>query len=317
MGGAEEREGLAAPAHDAEANGCRGAGAGAGAAGNEVGEAAERVAVGNEGILAVSDAGASASDGASVAPDAVVSERGGVAAGRGTAGDERTGERCARDFVVDVLVLALTPLVLVGCAFAGMEGSAALTLLVALTSLLLMARRFEKSKPALRQVLPTVTLAALAAAGRILFAPFPDVKPVSAIATLAGAALSPRSGFMVGALGALVSNLFFGQGPWTPWQMYAWGLVGYVGGCLGRRGWLDTVGGRTVWGLASGLLYGLFLNAWHVIGFVKPLTWASALAAFGAGLPWDLLHGAATVLFLQLIWKPWGNKLRRLQSKLG
>ena len=217
---------------------------------------------------------------------------------------------------LDAALLALTPLVLLACALTGQEASAALTLLVAGVSLWLMARRFEASKPALRQVLPTVVLAALAAAGRILFAPFPDVKPVSAIATLAGATLGPRSGFMVGALGALVSNLFFGQGPWTPWQMYAWGLVGYLGGCLGRRGCLETPVGRTAWGVASGLLYGALLNAWHVIGFVKPLSWAGALAAFGAGLPWDLVHGVATAAFLQLIWKPWGAKLRRLQSKL-
>lgn len=72
-----------------------------------------------------------------------------------------------------------------------------------------------------------VVLAALAAAGRILFAPIPDFKPVSAIAIIAGVVFGRKSGFMVGALAALASNFFFGQGPWTPWQMYAWGLVGY------------------------------------------------------------------------------------------
>ena len=75
--------------------------------------------------------------------------------------------------------------------------------------------------------MPTVVLAALAAAGRILFAPIPDFKPVSAIAIIAGVAFGRKSGFMVGSLAALASNFFFGQGVWTPWQMYAWGLVGY------------------------------------------------------------------------------------------
>ena len=74
--------------------------------------------------------------------------------------------------------------------------------------------------------MPTLVLAALAAAGRILFGPIPDFKPVSAIAIIAGATLGRRNGFMVGALAALTSNFFFGQGMWTPWQMYAWGLGG-------------------------------------------------------------------------------------------
>ena len=77
----------------------------------------------------------------------------------------------------------------------------------------------------LRQIMPTLVLAALAAAGRILFGPIPDFKPVSAIAIIAGATLGRRNGFMVGALAALTSNFFFGQGMWTPWQMYAWGEI--------------------------------------------------------------------------------------------
>ncbi|MFR3452057.1 MAG: ECF transporter S component [Collinsella sp.] len=79
--------------------------------------------------------------------------------------------------------------------------------------------------------MPTLVLAACAAAGRILFAPIPDFKPLSAIAIIAGATLGPRNGFMVGALAALTSNFFFGQGLWSPWQMYAWGVVGYVVAC--------------------------------------------------------------------------------------
>ena len=78
---------------------------------------------------------------------------------------------------------------------------------------------YEASRPGLRQIMPTLVLAALAAAGRILFGPIPDFKPVSAIAIIAGATLGRRNGFMVGALAALTSNFFFGQGMWTPWQM--------------------------------------------------------------------------------------------------
>ena len=173
------------------------------------------------------------------------------------------------------------------------------------------------SRPALRQILPTATLGAVAAAGRILFAPVPDVKPVSAIAIVAGATLGRQSGFMVGAISALVSNFFFGQGAWTPMQMYAWGLVGYLAGVLAdvgafRRGWV-----LYAYGAASGLLYGLLLNGWYVLGYVRPLTWQTVLAAFALGLPLDATHSAATVGFLAAIWLPWRRAIRRVVAKYG
>ena len=112
------------------------------------------------------------------------------------------------------------------------DQTALLSMGVVVGAIVVFFARFEASQPMLRQIMPTVVLAALAAAGRILFAAVPDFKPVSAIAIVAGAVFGRQTGFMVGALAALVSNLFFGQGPWTPWQMYAWGLIGYFAGVL-------------------------------------------------------------------------------------
>lgn len=133
-------------------------------------------------------------------------------------------------------VALLAPLAaLLTCAYLQIEQSGLLTLLVGCAALAVFFCGFEAGKPALRQIMPTATLGALAAAGRILFAPIPDFKPVSAICIIAGAVFGKHSGFMVGALAALCSNFFFGQGPWTPWQMYAWGLVGYVAGVLANN----------------------------------------------------------------------------------
>ena len=165
--------------------------------------------------------------------------------------------------------------------------------------------------------MPTVVLAALAAAGRVLFAAVPDVKPVSAIAIVAGATLGPQSGFAVGALSALVSNFFFGQGVWTPWQMYAWGLVGYVAGFVCRGEGRRARVGVYVWGLCSALVYGAILNGFYVIGFVRPLTWQTAFVALLAALPFDLIHGVSTVGFLLLVWTPWRASIRRVVAKYG
>ena len=173
----------------------------------------------------------------------------------------------------------------------------------------------EAGKPALRQMMPVACMAALAAAGRILFAAVPDVKPVSAIAILAGALLGPESGFAVGAFAALLSNFFFGQGAWTPLQMYAWGLVGYLGGVLARHGLLKRRWQLAAAGVLSGLLYGAILNGWYVLGYVRPIVPETVIAAFLAGFPLDLVHGLSTAGFLLLVWIPWGRSLRRALAR--
>ncbi len=172
--------------------------------------------------------------------------------------------------------------------------------------------------------MPTLVLAALAAAGRILFAAVPDFKPVSAIAIVAGATLGRRNGFMVGALAALASNFFFGQGMWSPWQMYAWGMVGYIGGVLADAGMFeDPATGRprrlmlALCGLASGALYGVIINAYGVLGFVRPLTVPGAIAYVAASLPFDALHGVATAVFLSMLYGPWTRRIRRVVRKYG
>lgn len=219
------------------------------------------------------------------------------------------GER--RTYAAELVALAAVPATLLACAALDLESSALLTLLVTGFALVLFLVSYERSKPALRQVLPTATLAAVAAAGRVLFAPVPYVKPVSAITIVAGATLGRREGFMVGALAALVSNFFFGQGPWTPWQMYAWGLVGYLSGVLPlERRWAPYV-----WGVTSALLYGLLLNGWYVVGFVRPLTLAGVIAGYAAGIPFDIVHGVATAGFLVVVWGPWGRSIRRVVAK--
>lgn len=217
--------------------------------------------------------------------------------------------------VLELPALLAVPVLMVTLALSGVDATAGLTLLVALLAVGLVFASFEASRPPLRQLMPTAVLAATAAAGRVLFAPVPDVKPVSAIAIVAGAALGRRSGFMVGAVAALVSNFFFGQGSWTPWQMYAWGLVGYLGGVFADRGLLERGGVLYAWGFLSALMYGAILNGYYVLGFVRPLTWPSVLAAYAAGFPLDCVHGVATAAFLAAIWLPWGRSIRRVVRK--
>ena len=224
---------------------------------------------------------------------------------------------------LEIPLLLAVPMAMAAAMFAGIEQTALLMLAVVVLVLVLFFAGFEASRPALRQIMPTLTLAALAAAGRILFGPIPDFKPVRAIAIIAGATLGHRNGFMVGALAALTSNFFFGQGMWTPWQMYAWGMVGYAGGALAHAGAFDRADGTVrmpalmAYGFASGLLYGVVINAYDIIGFVQPLTWAGTVARLATAVPVDITHGLATCVFLAALYKPWCRRINRVVVKYG
>lgn len=219
--------------------------------------------------------------------------------------------------LLEPLVLLAVPLVAAACALYDVRATAFLTLALVVFCIVFISLGIEADQPRLRQLMPVVVLAAVAAAGRLLFAAFPDVKPVSAIVIVAGATLGRREGFAVGALCALVSNFYFGQGAWTPLQMYAWGLVGYLSGVLADHGLLRSLRSACVLGFLSAMLYGLVLNSWHVLGFVRPLTWQTTAAAFATGFPLDVVHGIATVAFLSVIWNPWTRQLRRVVAKYG
>jgi energy-coupling factor transport system substrate-specific component len=156
---------------------------------------------------------------------------------------------------------------------------------------------YERSRPPAQVVALVAALAALAIAGRIAFAAFPNVKPTTDIVIFAGYALGPAAGFAVGALAALVSNFWFGQGPWTPWQMAAWGLCGILGAALalGRR----NVGRLTlaaVCGLAA-VGYGAILNFSLIATYGGELSWQRFWIFEGRAVPFEIAHAAGNVAF--------------------
>lgn len=222
-----------------------------------------------------------------------------------------------KSMALEIATLACVPVCMGVCVYVGWEQTALFTTLVALLSLLPFFLRLERRKPRARDLMPLVVLIVTAVVGRMLFAPFPNVKPLLAIVIVAGLCFGRQSGFLVGALSVLASNFFFGQGVWTPWQMYACGLAGYLAGGLGKT----KLGQRNAAVLCLGALaaygYGWMLNSWFILGFVEPLTLHTALAAYGAGFAFDTAHAAATVVFLGLIWVPWRKKFARIQQKYG
>lgn len=175
----------------------------------------------------------------------------------------------------------------------------------------------EHSHPRPRDLVPIAVLSALAALGRALFTAAPNFKPVTAIVMIAGIQFGERAGFLTGALSALASNMLLGQGPWTPWQMYAWGMIGFFSGICEKKGLFRKRIFLYVFGFLSGILFGWFMNLQYLIGYVEQITLESVLLSYAASMPFDLMHGASAVIFLLVLEKPWGKKLRRLKVKYG
>ena len=216
-----------------------------------------------------------------------------------------------------VLLFLLVPAAMIACILLQSPQTALLSTLILLAALTPFFLAFERQKPRPRDFMPVVVLTALSVTGRLLFAALPNFKPVSAIVILAGVCFGRQSGFLTGALSALVSNLFFGQGPWTPWQMYAWGLMGYVAGALAstklfRRPWVVLL-----YGFLASFGYGFLMNSWMLFSFVHPVTWQATLATYGAALAFDAAHAVSTVAFLSVTLLPWQKELRRIRQKYG
>ena len=157
---------------------------------------------------------------------------------------------------------------------------------------------YERSHPSARVLALVATLAALAALGRIAFAPLPNVKPTTDIVLLAGYAVGGAPGFAVGAVAALASNVFFGQGPWTPWQMCAWGGVGIGGALLARVAGREL--GRVALAAACGLagaFFGVVMNIHLWVTYSGDHTLEKLGAVFATSLTFDLAHVVGNVVF--------------------
>ncbi len=204
------------------------------------------------------------------------------------------------------------PIVLILSLLAGEKRYLPLSLAVAMLALLLFFASFEHKKIGSRRMVLVSVITALSVAGRFI----PFFKPVTAFAILTGITLGGESAFLVGALSALLSNFSFGQGPWTPFQMIAWGGIGLLSAPLSSllrksRPML------LVYGLCSGILYSLLMDVWSVAWYSGEVSLPLLASAALTALPHTALYCASNLLFLWLFAKPFCEKLDRIQTKYG
>jgi energy-coupling factor transport system substrate-specific component len=147
----------------------------------------------------------------------------------------------------------------------------------------------------------------------------PQFKPVTAVVILAGVCFGGETGFLVGAVAGFVSNFFFGQGPWTPWQMFSFGIIGFLAGFLFKKGIL----GKTrrslclFGGLSAFFIYGGIVNFASVTMLTAGFSWEALAAAYISGFWFDMVHAVSTAVFLYFISLPMLEKLDRIKTKYG
>jgi energy-coupling factor transport system substrate-specific component len=177
--------------------------------------------------------------------------------------------------------------------------------------------KYETKRTSSREVMMMVMLIAIAAVSRVPFAAIPSVLPMTFIIIVSALVFGAESGFMIGALSAIVSNLFLGQGPWTPWQMFCWGMIGCLAGLLRDTWWMRRMWGKVIFGFVAGILFGWVMNLTKVITIMADITWEAVLTVYAAGLIFDLLHACSNVFFMLVFGAAWIRILERFKKKFG
>ena len=201
----------------------------------------------------------------------------------------------------------------------GGRAYALMSMLFVILAILPFLMIYEMKKPQAREWIPLAVMAALAAVGRVAFAPVPFFKPTSAIIIITASVFGPEAGFLTGTMAALASNLFFGQGPWTPWQMFSFGIIGFLAGIMFQKGILrKTKTDMCVFGfVATFVIYGGIMNPASVIMWQSNININMVLSSYVMGMPFDFIHAVSTVFFLFFAAEPMLEKLERIKIKYG
>lgn len=205
------------------------------------------------------------------------------------------------------------------CFYKGSRGYYIASLVMMTFTLGVFFSAFEKRKPQTREIVVITVMVTLAVTGRVAFFMLPQFKPVVAIVILSGVCLGGEMGFVVGAMTGFVSNFFFGQGPWTQWQMIAFGSIGFIAGILAEWNVLkkNKISLCIFGGLATLFIYGGIMNPCAVIMFTEKPTKEAFLVAYISGFWFDVIHSFATITFLWFLTNPILQKLERVKKKYG
>lgn len=187
--------------------------------------------------------------------------------------------------------------------------------MVLLCSILPAYWKFEKQPLKTQTMMFVAILVALAVAGRVPFAALPSIQAASFVIIVGGISMGPELGFVTGSTTALVSNMFMGQGPWTPWQMFAWGLMGLTAGLIGTTKLRKNLLFMVLFGGAWGFFFGWIMDLWFALQYVSPLSIKGFVLAFANSALFDLYHALSNIVLITLLYQPWEKLFARLDRK--
>lgn len=215
---------------------------------------------------------------------------------------------------ISIYFILIPAAILVGIHIFQDRKYAFVTMAVAICSCIPFFAGYEKGSADTGKLVVLSVLTALAVIGRAAFAFLPGFKPVTAVVVLTGLYLGAESGFLCGAFSALLSNFLFGQGPWTPLQMFSWGSIGFLAGILAAY-LVKHKGLLLVYGAFAGILYSALMDIWSVLWVDGFFAWKRYIAMLIVSLPSTGMYMLSNVVFLLLLAKPFGEKLSRIQKK--
>ncbi len=225
-----------------------------------------------------------------------------------------------RTLVSAIIILLLIPItIFIGIYFLNDRKYYFISVLIIIYTMIPFIMIFESREPQARELVLIAVLTAIAVAGRGAFYMIPQFKPVVAIVIITGVSLGPESGFLVGAMTGFVSNFFFGQGPWTPWQMFCFGIIGFLAGILFQKRIITkTRFSLCIYGgLSTFFIYGGIIDIGSLLIFTSNFSWKALLATYISGFWFNIVHSISTVFFLFFISQPMIEKLDRVKIKYG
>ena len=190
-------------------------------------------------------------------------------------------------------------------------------------AIVVFVRSFERKKPSTKDVVLLSVMISLAVVGRLVFFMVPQFKPCAAIVIIAGIMLGKQAGFLSGVMTAFISDMFFGMGPWTLWQMIGFGLIGLISAIIFNQERIEKMGGFaklilcTYGFLITFLLYGLLMDTATVFMVTDKPKLSTFIATYSAGIVFNMIHGISTFIFLYLMANPLSKKIKRVLVKYG
>ena len=219
--------------------------------------------------------------------------------------------KTALKYIIPLVLIPIT--VILGACIFSEKSYSFVSMTVAIFSCLLFYFAYERKGKTRRLIIVSV-MTAIAVIGRFIFAPIPAFKLVTAVVVLTAVYLGSSAGFLTGSFSALISNFYFGQGPWTPFQMLAWGIIGFLAGILRNK--LKNRITLSLYGVFAGVLYSVILELWNVLWYSNSFDINLYLAFLLSSLPHTAIYAVSNVIFLMLMYKPIGSKLKRAEQRI-